>query len=74
MSMTQTTPLQAKPSKYKSWFHRFISQLFCRHRWELVDKDEVFPEPPPGGAIAFSRPHVCTKCEKTTILGSGWIF
>lgn len=52
----------------------FLKQLFCRHKYELVNKDEVFPNPPAGGGISFTRPHICSKCKKETLLNSGWIF
>ena len=52
---------------------KFIKQLFCKHDYKLDNPDEVFPAPPEGGYISFSRPHTCEKCDHKTILGSGLI-
>jgi len=60
-------------SRYRNLLHQFLVQLFCKHKYKLVDETEVFPDPEPGEIIIFSRSHVCKRCEKGTILGSGLI-
>jgi hypothetical protein len=57
---------------YKNIVQVFIRQLFCKHDYDLVDKTEIFPVPKERESLLFIRPHVCTKCDKQTSLGSGW--
>jgi len=65
--------LFVKPVRRSAVF-QFLIELFCRHSYELVDKDEILPTPAKGERIFFERNYVCTKCGKHQLLGSGWIY
>ncbi|MDB5188875.1 MAG: hypothetical protein JWM92_473 [Candidatus Nomurabacteria bacterium] len=70
---TTLESLAPSPRKYRNPLHKFLTQLFCNHDYELVDKLEKFPLPKEGERLLFVRKHICLKCSKETSLGSGWI-
>lgn len=55
----------------KKQFVTFFRQLFCTHKFQLTYPGEIFPSPEPGETLSFSREHICHKCDKNRVIGSG---